>query len=284
MALRHLLRPDALIARLAGRWELRLDGPRDGATNMATDLALLDRARETGVATLRLYGWDRPTLSFGRNERAIDRFDAALLAEHRVAVVRRPTGGRALLHDREVTYSVTAPLSASTAADAYRAINALLGRALARLGVRVTVAPRAGRPLRPEGAACFAEPAAGELVVGEAKLVGSAQVIETDTLLQHGSVLLDDDQSRIAELRAEGPRPGAGSGLRTATATGLAPVATLRSALGRTVIASEVTAAIAEELEDAVTSVRVAESDGGISASVAAHRARFLDPGWTWRR
>jgi lipoate-protein ligase A len=271
-----------LIARLADRWDLRIDRPRDGATNMATDLALLDRARETGVATLRLYGWDRPTLSLGRNERAMGRFDAARLEHAGVAVVRRPTGGRALLHDREVTYSVTTPLDSSTAADAYRAINALLGDALARLGVSVTAAPRAGRPLRPEGAACFAEPAAGELVVGDAKLVGSAQVIEDDTLLQHGSILLDDDQSRIAELRAGSPITSRDAGMDANTA--LAPVATLRAALHREVAAAEVTAAIAEELEEAVTSVRVAESDEGISASVAALRARFTDPGWTWRR
>jgi lipoate-protein ligase A len=129
-------------------------------------------------------------------------------------------------------------------------------------------------------------------VVGDAKLVGSAQVIEGDTLLQHGSILLDDDQSRIAELRAD-PSPvalgvGSGSsrhaGAANGSGIGLAPVATLRAALRREVSAAEVTEAIAGVLDDSVTSVRVAESDEGISASVAAHRARFTDPGWTWRR
>jgi lipoate-protein ligase A len=263
-----------LIARLADRWELRLDTPRDGATNMATDVALLDRSRESGVASLRLYGWEVPTLSFGRNERTLGRFDAERLARTGIGVVRRPTGGRALLHHREVTYAITTPLGDLTPAQAFAAINDLLGTALARLGVPVSAAARVGRPLRPEGAACFAEPSAGELVVGKAKLVGSAQVIEGDALLQHGSILLDDDQSRIAELR-----------LQASPANDhLAPVATLRSALGREVEATEVTAAVIEELREAVTSVGVAESDEGISASVAAHRARFIDPDWTWRR
>jgi len=263
-----------LIARLAGDWQLLVFGPRDGATNMATDLALLDRARERGTATLRLYGWDVPTLSFGRNERALGRFDPARIEGAGVAVVRRPTGGRALLHHREVTYCVTAPLGAMSTAEAYRAINQLLGGALARLGVFVTAAPRLGRAMRPEGAACFAEPAAGELVVGNAKLVGSAQLIEGNTLLQHGSILLEDDQSRISALRVD----------RTGADANLATVATLHEILRREVSAAEVAAAIGEELAEAVTSVYVAESDEGISASVAAHRARFTDPGWTWRR
>lgn len=263
-----------MIAALAAHWQLAVDGPRDGASNMAVDVARLDRARRDGIATLRLYGWTRPTLSFGRNERTAGRWDRERLEATGVDAVRRPTGGRALLHAREVTYCVTAPLGAIAPATAYRAINALLRDGLARLGVGVTVAAPQGRALRPEGAACFAEPSAGELVVGDAKLVGSAQLLEGGALLQHGSILLEDDQARLASLRLAGNGP----------AVPIGAVATLASALGRTVTPAEVTDAISEALSSAVTSVRPAESDVGESAAVAAHRVRFTDPDWTWRR
>ena len=264
----------AALHAIAAHWRLAIDAPADGATNMATDVVNHDRARRSGHATLRLYGWSQPTLSFGRNERSRGRYDPARLAQAWIDVVRRPTGGRALLHHREVTYCVTAPLGACTPANAYRSINALLRASLERLGVRATLATPRGRAMRPDGAACFAEPAAGELVLDEAKLVGSAQLIEGGALLQHGSILLDDDQSRIVGLRASG----------TSANPTIAPVATLRRALGRGIGPSEVTRAIVETLRSAVTSVHSAESDEGISASVAAHRVRFTDSGWTWRR
>ena len=169
---------------LAPRWRFLDSGAADGATNMATDAALMAQARRTGGGTFRVYAWDRPTLSLGRHERARDRFDPDRIAAHGVGVVRRPTGGRALLHDGEVTYSVTAPVGSLSLGESYAVINALLLDALARLGVRATVAAAARRPLRPEGAACFAEPSDGELTVGGAKLVGSAQLREDGALLE----------------------------------------------------------------------------------------------------
>jgi lipoyl(octanoyl) transferase len=257
---------------IASRWRWLHDdtaafGIADGATNMAVDAALLDHARRTGEATLRMYAWARPTLSFGRHERTRGLFDAAHLAARGVDAVRRPTGGRALLHHREVTYSVTAPVAGATLGESYRAINAFLCDALARLGVHAAEAPRAtGRAgaLRPEGAACFAEPSTGELTVGGAKLVGSAQLREQGAFLQHGSILLEDDQSSIAALRLDAAE---------GTALPPAPVATLRSATGRAVAPREVQDALLASLGDACARARVAE-----------HRARFADPAWIWRR
>ncbi len=272
---------------IAARWRwLEAPAAEDGATNMAVDAALLDHARRTGEATLRTYGWSRPTLSFGRHERTRGIFDAGQLAARGIDAVRRPTGGRALLHHREVTYSVTAPVSGATLAESYGSINALLMDALARLGVHAAAAPpasRHARALRPEGAACFAEPSAGELVVAGAKLVGSAQLREDGAFLQHGSILLDDDQAAIAGLRLST------AAATSAVAVALAPVATLRAAAGREVAPHEVRAALHAALEAAcaragVTSPCTIESDSGIVAAAAEHRARFADPAWTWRR
>lgn len=251
------------------RWRFLDSGALGGAEQMALDAGLLDRARETGEAVLRVYGWARPTLSFGRHESVRGRFAPASLASARVDAVRRPTGGRVLLHHREVTYSVTAPApDGERLAESYGRINALLTAALARLGVPVRAAP-AGTPRRPGGAACFAEPSAGELVVDGRKLVGSAQLRERGALLQHGSILVDDDQPRIAELAAHPITPAR-------------PAATLRACLGRAPHYAEVRdalcAALAESEAD-LTPLGAADA----APFAARHRARYASAEWTWR-
>src|SRR5438067_1324002 len=172
---------------------------------MALDDALLDRARATGECVLRLYAWSTPTLSFGRHQRARGVYDPARLAEHGIDAVRRPTGGRAVLHDREITYSITAPLGALAPATAplhaaYARVNRLLVAALRILGVDAREAERSARAPRPDGAPCFEVPTGGELVIdrdaGAAKLVGSAQWREEGALLQHGSLHVHHDQSK----------------------------------------------------------------------------------------
>lgn len=261
-----------MITRIAGEWRFLDSGAADGVTNMAVDAALLDHARATGEATLRVYAWSRPTLSLGRHERARGRFSPELLHEFGVDVVRRPTGGRALLHDHEVTYSVTARVGELALRDAYTAVNALLTDALARLGVRTAPAAPRGRTEQPGTSACFAEPNAGELVVGGAKLVASAQWQEDGAFLQHGSILLDDDQSRIAALTVGEAAPPTRA-------------ATLRALLGREVTYSEVRNALAEALVYAgVTSPPAAPSVPVGAEPRAEHRAQFADPDWTWRR
>lgn len=267
------------LTALAPRWRLLRSGAADGVTNMATDAALLAHARRTGEATLRLYAWDRPTLSLGRNERARDVFDPALVAAAGTDVVRRPTGGRALLHHREVTYSVTAPASI-TLTESYAAINAFLLDALARLGVSARIAEPAGRPLRPEGAACFAEPGAGELIVDGAKLVGSAQLREDGALLQHGSILIADDQAMIERFRS--PRAGT---TRTADRA-VAPAATLEQSLGRSVGTDEIESALVEALGDALAAARPPEpfDPDLLRGDLARLVIAFADREWTWRR
>jgi lipoate-protein ligase A len=248
---------------------------------MALDDALLARARVTRECVFRVYAWDRPTLSFGRHQTARGLYDPARLSELGVAVVRRPTGGRAVLHHREVTYSVTAPLDAlagegSALRESYARINRLLLAALRALGVDAREATPAGRAPIPDGAPCFETPTGGELVVdaasGVAKLVGSAQWQEDGALLQHGSILIDDDQTMVATLatRALPPVP---------------PPATLRGTLGRAPTLDEV----ADALHDAVrrledTAASPLPIDDALQAAADAARARYVDDAWTWRR
>ena len=114
-----------------------IDGePRPGWHNMALDAAMLDRAEATGRTLARLYRWAPPCLSFGRHEPAGRRYDRARIEDLRLDCVRRPTGGRAVWHARELTYAVAAPTSFGSLPQAYRRIHgALLGAEIGRAHV-----------------------------------------------------------------------------------------------------------------------------------------------------
>ena len=181
-------------------WRLVVDGDLPGARNMARDVAILE-AVSTGrsPATLRLYGWDPPCLTLGRHQ-GLDAADLNFCRREDIDVVRRPTGGRALLHHLELTYSVVAPLGTGPLPrplqDAYRRICEALVRAMRSLGVEaeltggeVNLALPGPRTTVP----CFEAPAGGEVVVRGRKLVGSAMRAHAGTILQHGAIVLDWD-------------------------------------------------------------------------------------------
>src|SRR5215207_4204233 len=177
-------------------WRLLVTPPATGPENMALDEALMDRARETAEWTLRVYSWSAPTISLGRNQSAYQLYDLERIHARGLAVVRRPTGGRAILHDREITYSVTAPLAgAGDLRESYERITRLLVAGLRLLGADASVATATQRASPPGVAPCFDEPSSGELTLGGRKLAGSAQWRSDDALLQHGSILVEDDQS-----------------------------------------------------------------------------------------
>src|SRR5205814_871858 len=122
-------------------WRLLVTQPLGGAENMAVDEALMERARSTGEWLLRVYSWARPTISLGRNQTARDRYNLARIRSEGLDVVRRPTGGRAILHAREITYSVTAPVvDAGDLRASYSRINRLLLSGLVRSGVQAELA------------------------------------------------------------------------------------------------------------------------------------------------
>lgn len=256
------------------RWRLLLSPPLDGATNMAVDEALLARAARSGEAVCRVYTWTRPTLSFGRHQQARGHYDAGAARRAGVDVVRRPTGGRAVLHHRELTYSVTAPVTGGERLrESYARVNRLLLDALRHLGADVHLATPAGRAPVPSAAPCFETPTAGELVLGGRKLVGSAQWRDEGAFLQHGSILVADDQGLVSRLAVRPmPLPP--------------PPATLGEALGRAPDAAELADALLvalRRLEDPGAE-RWSGDEPALVGAIAASRARYLEDGWTWRR
>lgn len=191
----------------AAPWRLIVDGAEDGAWNMAVDEAILeayDEADPKPAPTLRLYGWRPATLSLGRTQRSQGSHDARVLAAEGIGLVRRPTGGGVVLHDCERTYAVIAALGVAPFLGGpiatYRTIADALTRALRRAGVAaVSAEPAGGRP-RDDAASCFERVGAWELVVAGRKLVGSAQARRRSAVLQHGSIPIRSDASRLAAV------------------------------------------------------------------------------------
>ncbi|MEP6494017.1 MAG: lipoate--protein ligase family protein [bacterium] len=254
-------------------WRLVVTPPALGTENMALDEALMERARETGEWVMRVYSWRTPTVSLGRNQSARGRYDLGRIRDLGYGVVRRPTGGRAILHSREITYSVTAPVSdAGDLMPSYFRINALLVQALRALGVNAEVATPTARPAAPGMAPCFDHPSAGELTVGGRKLAGSAQWRANGALLQHGSILIADDQTELASLTI-----GGGQVIPTP--------ATLDEALGWTPSVSNVGDALGDAIEKSEGEPPFdLEIDGELRARVTALVVRYSDDEWTWRR
>lgn len=243
---------------------------------MARDSALQARAARTGETVFSIYSWARPTLSFGRHQPAAGLYDIDKIRSANVDVVRRPTGGRAILHDHEVTYSVTSPVrDAEPLRETYARINRILLDGLNRLGVDVELASPTERAPAPSVRPCFETPGEGELVARGSKLVGSAQWRDEGALLQHGSILVDDDQSSLPSFAASGigasdssiPRP-----------------ATLHALLGRSPAIEEVAGAMFDAVRSREDEEATEMDEQEIRAATMSCIPHFLDEDWTWRR
>lgn len=197
---------------LLARWRWLDTGAADGATNMAIDEAIL-RAVAAGLAppTLRFFGWQPPCLSLGQAQSFADvDWEACVVRGYHV--VRRPTGGRAILHTDELTYSVTAPESEPRVAggivESYRRLSEGLLEGLRLMGVPGVEAHHpevAGNS--PGEPVCFEAPSTYEVTAGDKKLVGSAQVRREGVVLQHGTLPLVGDIARICDILTLHPDP-----------------------------------------------------------------------------
>ena len=250
-----------------------IDTPRAGAWNMALDHALLESVQHTPRAVLRLYRWQPACLSFGRNQPARGHYDEAAARELGIDMVRRPTGGMAVLHDCELTYAVVAPADLLGGPRAsYRTINAALVAGLQKLGAPAQLAPGSKRSAFGALHPCFAEPAAGEVVAGGQKLVGSAQRCEKRMLLQHGSILLAGSQDAVARI-ALVPFELAGRATTLAALLGASPdVATL---------AQSIAAGFAEGTGYRMEAGKLDQSTAERASDL---EALYRSADWTWRR
>lgn len=186
-------------------WRLVVDEmPRSGAANMAIDQAIAEACvAGDSLPTLRFYQWKPPAVSLGRHQR-VDEIDPSAAVERGYEIVRRPTGGRAILHTDEFTYCVAAALTEPRVAggvmDSYLTISNALLAGLHALGVTADKAPATTRAGADVSAACFEVPSAYEITLDGRKLMGSAQSRRAGYALQHGSLPLVGDITRLIDV------------------------------------------------------------------------------------
>jgi lipoate-protein ligase A len=239
--------PDERVDFQRAAWRLLDTGDAEGAMNMAIDEAiLLSVSSNRSPPTLRFYGWQPPCVSVGRAQSPEREIDLAACRRQGYTWVRRPTGGRAILHIDELTYSVTAPEGEQRVTGdivtSYRRLSLGLVAGLRLVGCDIAQAglqPDASQA--DKSAACFDVPSHYEVTAKNRKLVGSAQVRRKGVVLQHGALPLCGDVSRLADVLALSLAE------RAELKTKLQNRAiTLEEALGHRVSRSEVVAALSE--------------------------------------
>ena len=188
------------------QWRLIVHDAADGATNMAIDEAILSAVAEGWAPpALRLYAWSPPCLSLGRNQPLAD-VDLEACRAAGVEVVRRPTGGKAILHTDELTYSIALaagdPRAAADVMEGYRRLSEGLLAGLRRLGVDAGPASHSDPWESEAGPACFEVPSNHEITAGGRKLAGSAQWRARGGVLQHGTIPIEGKIGRIVDYLA----------------------------------------------------------------------------------
>jgi len=185
-------------------WRLLITPPAHGAWNMAVDEAILEAVgRGDSLPTLRLYAWEPACLSLGYAQ-PLAEVDIPRLHAYGWEMVRRPTGGRAVFHTDEITYSVIAPLAeprlAGTVLESYSRLATVMVEAFRLLNLPVEVQEHAGAGSKTPNPVCFEVPSTSEITSGGKKLVGSAQARRKEGILQHGSLPLTGDLRRILQV------------------------------------------------------------------------------------
>lgn len=268
----------------AATWRLILDGEADGPTNMAVDDAILEAVgAEDSPPTLRFYGWSPPCLTLGRSQPQAEA-DLEACRAAGVDVVRRPSGGQAILHTDELTYSValrqTDPRAEGGVLEVYRLLSDGLLLGLNRLGVGAAAA--AGKAdAGVKTPICFETPSAYEIVADGHKLVGSAQWRARGAVLQHGTLPLHGDLGRIVNYLRFPEEEREEQARRL-----LSRATTLEAALGCRMPFDRVAEALAGGLAQVLN---ITLAPGSLSAGERARaaelrRTRYTDPEWTARR
>jgi lipoate-protein ligase A len=204
----------------ANSWDLIIDpAPRRGAANMAVDEYLFDILRTEPRTIVRFYSWERPTASLGYGQPIDKVLDLDSCLRNGVDVVRRMTGGKLVLHWREITYSIASSdiaVFTSALVDSYRLISAGLIRGLEKMGIRAKLAASPPASYARGNMPCFAHPARDEIEVDGRKIVGSAQRRMAGRFLQHGSIPLQDDEGLLKRISLS---PDSDAGLRRTSIT-----------------------------------------------------------------
>lgn len=273
------------------RWRLLQTGPGDGFTNMAVDEAILE-ACIVGSAppTLRFYMWSPPAISIGYGQQLESAIDLDRCRALGIDVVRRPTGGLAVLHEYDLSYSVILREDESPAARgilaSYLTVSHALIRGLSYLGIKAEILPlrRASLPSDQASPLCFVTPSSYEVAVQGRKLIGSAQRRMHGVILQHGSLPLSLDLEKLCSVLPPAKDcsvPGAAEAEEYRS-----HMTSLREAGGRMYSDVEVIAALSRGFAE-VWEVELTEgylTSEERRASMRLRTDKYRAEGWTWRR
>jgi len=245
-----------------------VDTPRDGRWNMAADEALMEYAGTPGaLPVLRFYAFSPPTLSVGRFQATSGVFDFDALERDGITFVRRPSGGQAVLHDQELTYSAVAGrhlVGGLSKREFYRFIVPILLAGLDRLAVHGFAADGGAGSNNPD---CFAS--TGEYEIkgsGGRKLIGSAQMVSRHAVLQHGSIPLGPSNRRIRAYILSGAEENTSSSLSEET--------------GRAVTFREAADAFSQTAGALLAAVPSEPTADELSRAVALLRQRYEKSAW----
>ena len=252
---------------------------------MAVDEAVLEHVEiVASLPTLRLYAWDPACLSLGHNQPIAD-VDRTRLREHGWDVVRRMTGGRAILHTDELTYSVTGraeePVLVGGVLESYNRLAQALLLAVKSLGLPVEMKEERTAETGTPNPICFEVPSTYEITVAGKKLIGSAQARRRESVLQHGSLPLVGDLTRICQVLAFENEPAR----QQAAARLLARATTVESAVGRVISRDEAAEAFIHAFESqlGICLERGELSESELRRAEELAREKYDHPSWTER-
>ncbi len=267
-------------------WRLLITPPARGAWNMSVDESILEHiGRGESIPTLRLYAWTPACLSLGHAQPFAD-VDITRLKSHGWEVVRRATGGRAILHTDELTYSVIAPLNEprveGSVLESYNRLAQALLLAVKNLEIPVEIKDEVKQDsILRNNPVCFEVPSTYEITVNGKKLIGSAQARKKEGVLQHGSLPLTGDLTRICQALVFENE----SARETASKRLLERATTVESALGRGIGWETATQAFIHAFE---AQLGLSLKRGGLSESESERadelvREKYDHPSWTER-
>lgn len=191
-------------------WELIVDEkPLKGSLNMAIDEFMFNIVKKERKTILRFYQWEKPTVSLGYYQRVNEVVALDYLKEKNFDLVRRITGGKLVLHDKEITYSIASSeveIFTNSLKNSYQLISQALCLGFSKMGINARLASRKVPSYLSKSLPCFSYPAPDEIKVDGKKLVGSAQKREGDFFLQHGSIPIESDYEILKELTPDSAR------------------------------------------------------------------------------
>lgn len=267
-------------------WRIIHTPPAHGSWNMAVDEAILEAATRGDVPpTLRLFAWQPACLSLGYAQTVAD-VDRTRLTQRGWDLVRRPTGGKAILHTDELTYSVSGPQTeprlAGSVLESYRRLSVALLKALHLLGIPAqSQAETLHRENEPKGPVCFEAPSNYEITVGGKKLIGSAQSRRRDGVLQHGTLPLYGDLTRIITVLNFPDEAGRAAALERLAARATTAEIVLGYPLAWKTAAQAFVPAFEETLDISLTPADLTPAEQNRAAELELEK--YSHPSWTDR-